>query len=124
MGDGRGIVINCRVVSAHSCGLNKLRTVARCVRCHRTNEADKVVCAYFFVTQDLERERHHDLPDSREVGVRRLAVYWLELFERIGEFCHDLFRGHGVWSAWLRERFVPIQSPVPSSLALISHRIK
>ena len=32
--DGHGIVDNRRVVSSRSCGFNKFRSVACCVRCH------------------------------------------------------------------------------------------
>ena len=67
--DSRGIVINSRVVGANSCGFGKIRAIARCVRCHRSNEADEIVCVSRFVVRDLEEERRHDLPDSREVGV-------------------------------------------------------
>ena len=67
--DGRGIVIYCRVVVSHACWFGKLRAVASCVRCHRPNEADEVVCAPRFVVRDLEEERRHNLPDLREVGV-------------------------------------------------------
>ena len=67
--DIRGIFIYCRVVGANSCGFGKLRTIARRVRCNQPNEADEVVCASRFVIRDLEEERRHDLPDSREVGV-------------------------------------------------------
>ena len=122
--DGRGIVIDHSVVGANSCGFDEFRAISCCIRCHHPNEADEVVCASCFVVQDLEEERRHNLLDSREVGVRRLTVYQLELFERIGEFFHNLFRRHGVRSAWLWERFGPLQRQVPSSLALIIHRKK
>ena len=75
--------------------------VACCVRCHRPNDADEIVCPSRFFVQDLEEERRHNLPDLREVGVGRLDVYRIELFEQISEFCHYLFGCHGVWSAWL-----------------------
>ena len=73
--NGRGIVIDPRVVSANSCGFNKFRSVAHCVRCHQPNEAGEVVFTSRFFLQDLEEERRHYLPDSREGGVRRLDVY-------------------------------------------------
>ena len=82
------------------------------------------MCASCFVVHNLEEERRHDLLDSREVGVGQLDVYWLELFERIGEFCHDFFGRHAVRSAWLREPFGPLQRQVMSLLVLISHRKK
>ena len=66
---GRGIVIDCRVLGANLCGFGKLRTIARCVRCHWPNKANEVVCASRFVVWDLEEERRHNLPDSHEVGV-------------------------------------------------------
>ena len=122
--DSRGIVIDCRVVGVNSCGFGKLRAIARCVRCQCPNEAYEVVCASHFVVRDLEKERYHNLPYLREVGVWRLYVYWLELFERIGEFCHNLFGRHGVWSVWLQERFGPIQCQVTYSSACLIHRKK
>ena len=122
--DGHIIVIDCRIVGANSFGFWEFRTIVRCVRCHRPNEANEVVCASLFVVRDLEEERHHDLLDSCELGFGRLAVYQLQLFERIGEFRHNIFRRHGVQSAWLRERFGPLQRQVPYSLTLIIHRKK
>ena len=112
--NGRGIVINLRILSANSCGFDEFRAVVRSVRCHLPNEANEVVCDYRFVVTDLEEERRHDLTDSREVGVGRLAVYRLEFFERIGEFCHNFLRRHGVRSAWLREQLGSLQRQVPS----------
>ena len=73
--DGRGIVINRCVVGANSCWFNEFRSIACCVRCHRPHEANGVVCASRFVVRDLEEDRRHDLPDSREEGVRWMAVY-------------------------------------------------
>ena len=67
--DGRGVVIDRRVVGAHSCGFGEICAIARCVRYHRPNEVDDVVCASRFVVRDLEEERRHDLPYSSEVGV-------------------------------------------------------
>ena len=87
--DSRGIVVYCRVVSSHLCGFNECRAVARCVRCHRPNEADEVVGSSRFVIQDLEEERRHDLPYSSEFCFGWLSAYRLEFFKRIGEFCHD-----------------------------------
>ena len=81
--NGHGIVINHGVVSANSCGFDKFRAVMRCVRCHRPNEANEVVCVSHFFVQDLEEDQHHDLPDSREVGVGRLAIYWIKFFDCI-----------------------------------------
>ena len=81
--NGRGIVIDRSVVSANSCGFDEFRAVMRCVRCHRPNEANEVVCVSHFFVQDLEEDQHHDLPDSREVGVGRLAVYWIEFLDCI-----------------------------------------
>ena len=52
--DGRGIIVDCCIVSVHSCGFDEFRFVAHCVRCHRPNEADDVVCASRFVVWDLE----------------------------------------------------------------------
>ena len=124
MNDVHGIIVNRRVVSANSCGFNELCALAHCVRCHRPNEDDEVVCASRFIVRSLEEERRHDLLDSRELGVRWLAVYWIELFERIGEFCHDLFGRHGFRRAWLRDQFGYLQRQVPSTLALIIHRKK
>ena len=103
--DGRGIVVDCRVISANYCGFDKFRSVARCVRCHRPNESDEVVCASCFIVRDLEEDRCHDLPDLCEVGIGRLAIYRLELFKRISKFCHNFFGCHGVRRAWLREKF-------------------
>ena len=91
-----GIVINCHVVSSHLCGFEECRAVSHCVHCHRLNEANEVVCSSRFFIQDLEEERHHDLPDLREVGVGWLSIYRLELFERIGEFFHELLGRHCV----------------------------
>ena len=116
----------CIVVGANSCGFDKFRTIARCVRYHRNNEADEVVCASFLFVRDLEEKWRQDLPDLREVGVGRLAVYWLELFKRTGEFCYDFFGRHSVRSACacLRERFEPLQRQALSLLALIIHSKK
>ena len=76
----RGIVVDRCIVIAHSCGFEEFRAVARCVRCHRSNEADEVVCASRFVVRDFKEERHHNLPDSCEVGVGWLTIYRLECF--------------------------------------------
>ena len=51
--NSRGIVIDNCVVSTNSCGFGKFRVVARCVRCHRPNEADEVVCASRFIVKYL-----------------------------------------------------------------------
>ena len=51
--NGRGIVIDRHVVSANSCGFDEFRAVARCVLCHRPNEANEIVCASSFVVRDL-----------------------------------------------------------------------
>ena len=67
--DRRDIVIDRHVVGANACGFRELRAIARCVRCHRPNEADEVAGSSRFVIQDLEEERRHDLPYSSEVGV-------------------------------------------------------
>ena len=67
--DSLGIVIDCCIVGDNLCGFGELRSIARCVLCHRRNEADKVVCASCFVVWDLKEERHHNLPDSCEIGV-------------------------------------------------------
>ena len=67
--NSRGIFIDSHVLGANLCGFGELRTIARCVSCHRPNEADVVVCASRFVVRCLEEERRHELPDSREVGV-------------------------------------------------------
>ena len=117
-------IVDCRVIGANSFGFDKFRAVACCVHCHRPNEADGVVCPSRFIVRYLEEERRHNLQYSREVSVRRLAVYWLELFNRIGEFRHNLFGRHGVRSAWLQERFGPIHCQVLYPFALIIHRKK
>ena len=49
----RGIVINLRVVGVNACGFGELCAIARCVRRHRPNEADEVVCVPCFVLWDL-----------------------------------------------------------------------
>ena len=67
--NGCGIVIDCRVVVSNACGFGKLRAIVRCLHCHRPNESNGVVCAPRFVVRNLEEERRHDLPYSREVGV-------------------------------------------------------
>ena len=82
--DGLGIAIDRRVICANSCGFGEFRSIVRCVRCHRPNEANEVVCASCLLVRDLEEERRHDLPDSREVDVGNMAVFPLELFECIG----------------------------------------
>ena len=87
--NGHGIVINHGVVSANSCGFDEFLAVAHCIRYHRPNEVNKFVFAYHLVVQDLEEEQFQDLPDLREVGVGWMAVYWIELFERISEFPHN-----------------------------------
>ena len=107
-----GIVVNYYVVGDNSCGFNKFCALACCVRFHWPNETYEVVCSSCFVIRDLEEERRHDLPNLCEVGVGRVAVHQLKLFKRIGEFCHDIFGRHGVWSAWIRERFVHLQLQV------------
>ena len=61
--NGRGIVINRRVVGSNVCWFGKLRAIAHCVRCHQPNEADEVVCAPCFVVRYLEEEQCQDLPD-------------------------------------------------------------
>ena len=83
--DGRGIIIYCYVVSPPSCGFYELHSVARCVLCHLPDEANEFVCASQFIVQYLEEERRHDLLYLREVGVVRVYIYWLELFERISK---------------------------------------
>ena len=47
--DGRGIIINCRIVGANTCGFGELCTIARCVRCHLPDEANEVLFAPRFV---------------------------------------------------------------------------
>ena len=103
--DGCGIVINHCFVSSHSCGFDKFSAVACCVRSHQPNEADEVVCPSRFFIRDLEEERRHDLPDSREVRVGRLSIDQLELFEHIGEFRHNFFGCHCIRREWVRRRF-------------------
>ena len=87
----RGIIVNCRVVGANLCGFDEFLTIARCVHCHKLNEANEVVYASCFVVRDLKEEGRHNIPDLREVSVGRMAVYRLELFGCIGEYCHSLF---------------------------------
>ena len=96
------IVINRCVVGANSCGFDEFRNIACCVHCHLPNQADEVVCPSRFVVRDLEEERRHDLLDSREVGVGRLAVYQIELFNQISKFCRGIFGRHVVRSVWIR----------------------
>ena len=67
--NGRGIVIDSRVAGSGACLFSELHAIARCVSCHRPNEADQVVGSLRFVVGDLEEKRCQDLPDSREVGV-------------------------------------------------------
>ena len=67
--DGCGIVIDRHIIGSNSCGFGKLGAIARCVRCHCPNEADKVMYASYFIMRDLEEERRHTLPDLRKVGV-------------------------------------------------------
>ena len=67
--DSRVIVINLRVVGSDACWFGELRTISRCVICHRPNEDDQVVGSLRFVVWDLEEELRQDLPDSREVCV-------------------------------------------------------
>ena len=75
-----------------------------------------------FIIRDLEEERRHNLPDSREVCVGRFSVYRLEFFERIVGFRHDFFGHHCFQRAWLREQFGPLQGQFPSLWALIIHK--
>ena len=46
--DGRGVIIDRRVVGANYCGFDEFRTISCCIRCHRLNEANEVVCASHF----------------------------------------------------------------------------
>ena len=81
--DIRGIVIDCCVVSANSCGFDEFCFVECYVLCLCPNVADEVVCTFRFVVRDLEEERRHNLPDSCDFGVGRLDVYKFEFFDRI-----------------------------------------
>ena len=47
------ISINRRVVGANAYGFGKHCAIARCVSCHRPNEANEVVCVPCFVLWDL-----------------------------------------------------------------------
>ena len=67
--DGRGIVIDHRVVGANICWFGELRAIVCCVCCHRPNEDDDVVYVTCFVVWYLEEELRQYLPDSREVNV-------------------------------------------------------
>ena len=51
--DGCGIVIDRRVVGSNTCWFGELCAIARCVRRHRPNEANEVVCVPCFVLWDL-----------------------------------------------------------------------
>ena len=87
--DGRGIVIYCCIIFSHPHGFEECCAVERGVCCLRPNEADEVVHSSRFVLRYLKGERHHDLPDSFEVGVGQLPVNRLEVFNQIGGFRHD-----------------------------------
>ena len=89
MDNGRGIVVDCCIIFPHPCGFEECRAVERGVCRLRPNEADEVVHSSRFVLRYLKGERHHDLPDSFEVGVGQLPVNRLEVFNQIGGFRHD-----------------------------------
>ena len=67
--NGRCIVIDCHAVVSDPCWFSELCAIARCVRCHRTNEADQVLGAIRLVVGHLEEERCQDLLNSSEVSI-------------------------------------------------------
>ena len=92
--DGRSVVVNILVVRPDSCRLEERLSVASKVCGLRTNKAYQIVDRSRFVVRDLEEERSYGLSKSCEVGIGRLSVNRIKVFEGVGEFCHNLLRSH------------------------------
>ena len=90
----RSVVVNVCIVGPESCWLGERLNVASDVSGFQTNKADEVVDRSSCVIRDLKEERSDGLSKSREVGVGRLSVDWLEVVEGVGEFSQNLVGSH------------------------------